>query len=151
MIKRIATAAAALCALLIGLPAAAETAKPAAAGATLTLTVEGVRSSKGQIMAALLKADPAAEKATQVAGTMVAAKDGTVTLMFPGLGDGAYAVQLFHDEDGDGKMATNLFGIPTEGYAFSNRAKASFGPPKFADMKIDIAGADTATVAVMAY
>jgi uncharacterized protein (DUF2141 family) len=48
-------------------------------------------------------------------------------------------------------MSTNMFGIPTEGYAFSNRAKATFGPPKFADMKVEIKAADTTTVAVMAY
>ena len=129
----------------------ASTKAPTSAAHTLTLTVEGVRSSKGQIMAALLKADPVSGKAIQTAATTVAAKDGAMTLVFSGLADGAYAVQLFHDEDGDGKMSTNLFGIPTEGYAFSNRAKAGFGPPSFANMKVDVAGAETSTVAIMAY
>jgi uncharacterized protein (DUF2141 family) len=135
------------------LAAGPATAEPTAQapGHTLTLTVEGVHSGDGQIMASLLKADFAAGKATQVAGTMVKAEKGVVTIRFAGLADGAYAVQLFHDEDGDGKMKTNMFGIPSEGYGFSNRAKANFGPPKFADMKVEVAGADAATAAVMAY
>lgn len=140
-------AAAALC--FIG-PALAETAvKPT--GHTLTVTIEGVRSAQGNLMVALLKADPAAGTAKQAAGTMVAAQNGAATVTFAGLADGAYAVQLFHDENGDGKMATNLFGLPTEGYGFSNRAKATFGPPKFADMKVEVRGADAATAAVLAY
>jgi len=140
-------AAAALClsAPALGQPAAAP------AGHTLTVTIEGVRSGKGNLMIALLKADPAAGVAKQAGAAMVPAQPGVGTATFAGLSDGAYAVQLFHDEDGDGKMSTNLFGLPTEGYAFSNRAKASFGPPKFSDMKVDVAGADAATVAVLAY
>jgi uncharacterized protein (DUF2141 family) len=128
-------------------------ADPAAklAGHTLTVTIEGVRSAEGNLMVALLKADPAAGKATQASAAMVAAKAGAVSITFNGLADGDYAVQMFHDEDRDGKMGTNLFGLPTEGYGFSNRAKATFGPPKFADMKVEVRGADTATAAVLAY
>jgi uncharacterized protein (DUF2141 family) len=149
MIRTALLAAAAL-AFLSG-PASAQTAAVAPSSHTLTVTIEGVRSAKGNLMVALLKADPAAGVAKQAGAAMIPAKPGAATAVFPGLEDGAYAVQLFHDEDGDGKMATNLFGMPSEGYGFSNRAKASFGPPKFADMKVDVAGGDAATVAVLAY
>ena len=35
------------------------------------------------------------------------------------------------DEDSDGVMARSLFGLPREGYGFSNDAEARFGPPRF--------------------
>jgi uncharacterized protein (DUF2141 family) len=119
--------------------------QPAPETFTLTVTVEGVQSSLGQIRASLLKADYAAGTAPSISGAVVDAVAGTTTLVFTGLSEGDYAVQLFHDEDGDGEMKTNLFGIPNEGYGFSNRAAASFGPPRFSDMKVEVrANADTA-------
>ena len=42
---------------------------------------------------------------------------------------GSYAVALFHDENDSGHMETNLLGIPTEGYGFSNNPTLYLGPP----------------------
>ncbi len=36
-----------------------------------------------------------------------------------------------HDEDGDGEFDRDFFGLPQEGYAFSNDAREPFGPPSF--------------------
>jgi uncharacterized protein (DUF2141 family) len=107
--------------------------------AELAVSVTGVRSDKGTIMAQLLKADAAKGVAVKTAGTMQAAKAGTVELLFGNLTPGDYAVMLFHDENGNQKMDSNLFGIPTEGYGFSNNAKGKFGPPKFTEMKVTVA------------
>jgi uncharacterized protein (DUF2141 family) len=117
----------------------------------LTLTIEGVRSDRGKIMAALLKADATAGVARRVDAAMTTPVVGTTTLHFDGLEPGDYAIQLFHDENGNGEMDSNLFGIPSEGYAFSNRARGSFGPPKFAQMKFTVTAAPAATAAVMNY
>jgi uncharacterized protein (DUF2141 family) len=137
--------------------AVAETAPPTPAiaavttGTTLTLTIEGVRSDKGKIYASLIKADAAASVARKAGGARGTPIVGTTTLTFEGLAPGDYAVQLFHDENDNGTMDSNLFGIPSEGYAFSNRARASFGPPKFADMKFTVTAAPATTAAVMNY
>ncbi len=136
-------AAAAMC-----LSAAAE-ATPAT-GYTLTVSVEGVRSDAGKIMAQLLKADGTTGKAIEAGGQFAAAKPGTLTLSFAGLEAGDYGVRLFHDEDGDGDLKTNLIGMPKEGFGFSNRALAKFGPPSFDEMKVSVA-ADTTTGAVLVY
>ena len=58
-----------------------------------------------------------------------AAKAGD--LVFAGLAPGEYAIAAFHDEDRDGDLNTNLLGMPTEGYGFSNEARGTFGPPGF--------------------
>jgi hypothetical protein len=38
-----------------------------------------------------------------------------------------------HGENSNGKLDTNLLGIPTEGYGFSNNATALIGTPSFSD------------------
>jgi uncharacterized protein (DUF2141 family) len=124
---------------------------PVASGTTLTLTIEGVRSDKGKIYAALLKADVVAGVARKAGGAQGVAMPGTTTLIFEGLAPGDYAVQLYHDENNNGTMDSNLFGIPSEGYAFSNRARGSFGPPKFEQMKFTVTAEPATTAAVMTY
>jgi len=42
-----------------------------------------------------------------------------------------YAVSVFHDENYNGKLDTNLLGIPREGVGASNDARGNFRPPKF--------------------
>ena len=46
---------------------------------------------------------------------------------------GRYAAQVTHDENNNKKVDRGLFGIPREGIGFSNDARISFGPPKWAD------------------
>jgi uncharacterized protein (DUF2141 family) len=44
-----------------------------------------------------------------------------------------YAVAVVHDRDGNGKLNTNLLGMPREKYGFSSDARGTFGPPSFDD------------------
>jgi uncharacterized protein (DUF2141 family) len=44
---------------------------------------------------------------------------------------GTYALAVTHDENTNGKLDTNWLGIPTEGYGFSNDAKALLSAPSF--------------------
>jgi uncharacterized protein (DUF2141 family) len=53
------------------------------------------------------------------------------TATFSGIPCGDYAIKVFHDENNSGKFLTNTFGIPRVEYAFSNNARAMFGPPSF--------------------
>lgn len=130
------------------------TAEPAVAApqtTSLTVSIEGVRSPKGKVRAGLLKADLAAGVANSAGGVVEAASVGSMTLTFQGLEPGEYAVQIFHDENDNGEMDSNLFGIPSEGYGFSNGAKASFGPPKFSEMKVVVGAEPAQTTARMSY
>lgn len=64
----------------------------------------------------------------------VDAKKDVTHVVFKEVPYARYAIAILHDENSNGKMDTNLFGIPREGYCVSNDAKGStFGPPKFAD------------------
>ena len=50
---------------------------------------------------------------------------------FEDIPPGTYALAVVHDENMNGKLDTNLLGVPKEGYGFSNDAKALFGAPSF--------------------
>lgn len=116
---------------------------------SLTVNVEGVRSARGQILAELVTPEPGGGL-RRAAATSAAARAGALTLRFGDLPPGDYAVRLFHDEDGDGRMKTGALGRPAEGFGFSNGARARLGPPSFGEMKVAVAG-DARTVARLAY
>lgn len=44
---------------------------------------------------------------------------------------GTYALAVIHDENTNGKLDKNWLGVPTEGYGFSNDAKALLSAPTF--------------------
>jgi uncharacterized protein (DUF2141 family) len=46
---------------------------------------------------------------------------------------GTYAMVVIHDENMNGKLDTNVLGIPKEGYGFSKDAKKWLGTPTFSD------------------
>ncbi len=50
---------------------------------------------------------------------------------FEDIAPGTYALALIHDENMNGELDTNWLGVPTEGYGFSNDAKALLGAPSF--------------------
>ncbi|MCH9852515.1 MAG: DUF2141 domain-containing protein [Alphaproteobacteria bacterium] len=62
-------------------------------------------------------------------------KNPTQILALP---DGIYAISAFHDLNDDGELNRNLVGLPTEPYGFSNDARGTFGPAKFADAQFTI-------------
>ena len=120
----------------------------AASGATVTVLVVGMHSSKGQVQCLLYaggvgfpgKPDKA------VAKLIVPISDQAATCAFPNLAPGDYAIELFHDENGNGKLDTGFMGIPSEGFGASNDAPEKFGPPKYADAKFQVTGDQTLTI-----
>ena len=131
-------------AALIALPALAisET-SGAAQAAELTIAVSGVKSAEGRVYVALHRAAAGVKFPDQkgaVAGAWRKAQKGGFSVTFTGLAPGRYAVNGFHDTDGDGELDTNLLGIPTEGYGFGNGAAGSFGPPDFTAASIAVEG-----------
>lgn len=57
--------------------------------------------------------------------------DGVAQWVFGGMPAGRYAVKSFADQNGNAKLDTNLIGLPTERYGFSNNARGRMGPPGF--------------------
>jgi len=65
------------------------------------------------------------------------AKGALHSLSFDDLSPGRYAVAVYVDRNGDGKLGTGMFGIPNEPYGFSG-GRGSFGPPDFADAAFEL-------------
>ena len=117
------------------------TAPAAALADTLTITVTGVRDDKGTVRAAIYDNEASFPKLGEArAAAIVKAAAGEIRLVIENLPPGRYAVAAFHDENDNGKLDRDSLGIPTEGYGFSNDARGSFGPPKFAQAAFQLGG-----------
>lgn len=57
-------------------------------------------------------------------------------ITFEDLPKGTYAISLYHDVNGNGKLDTNFWGIPKEPYGFSNNPRIFMGPPSFEESQI---------------
>jgi uncharacterized protein (DUF2141 family) len=51
---------------------------------------------------------------------MTKVQDTQARCDFINIPKGIYALAVIYDENMDGKLGTNLLGVPTEGYGFSN-------------------------------
>jgi uncharacterized protein (DUF2141 family) len=104
--------------------------------ATLAVHFIGLKSSQGAVMVAVYNSEAtyensgtASEAATRTAKLEI--KDGTAVTTLEGIQPGQYAIKAFHDLNGDAKLNTNLFGIPTEPVAFSNDAPVHMHAPSW--------------------
>jgi uncharacterized protein (DUF2141 family) len=112
------------------------------ATSTLVIRVVGAKNSKGQIAIALFNAEAGfpgdKSKAIRTLQAKIDPQSLSAQLALDNLPLGDYAVAVFHDENMNGQLDKNMFGIPKEGYGFSNTPKKSMGPPKFADAKFQL-------------
>lgn len=110
-----------------------------AAQHTLRMKIKGVESAKGKVSAALYTDQNSFLKFDKVFKSVSAkAEKGGTRLIVENLPDGDYAVAVFHDKNGNGKLDTNFLGIPKEPVAFSNAKMKTFGPPKFKECAFSI-------------
>lgn len=105
-----------------------------ALAADITVEIQPLPSSEGMVMVSLFDR-PAGFPSGVSYGQQIAASRQVagqpLRLVFTQLPPGRYALSAYHDKDGNGKLGTNLMGIPNEPMGFSNNAKASFGPASF--------------------
>ena len=123
----------ALCAvLLFANPAAIAFSQSSCPG--IHVKILSIRNSTGAVACALFES-PAGfpteflHSATNI--MMIKVKDAQARCDFEDIPPGTYALAVIHDENMNGKLDTNLLGVPTEGYGFSNDAKAFLRAPSF--------------------
>lgn len=97
---------------------------------TLTLEVRGIEHPEGYLYVAVYNQADNFLK-TPVAAFRAEVTGQTVSMPCTGLPAGEYAIALFHDLNGNGRLDTGRFGIPTEPVAFSNDAEGIMGPPPY--------------------
>src|SRR5258707_14048410 len=103
----------------------------------VTVTITDLRSDKGKLYLSLFNTAEGYPKKALAAFRLASASilSGKCTIVLYDIPKGIYAIACYHDENNNGKIDSNLFGIPTEGTGASNNAKGSWGPPKFGDAK----------------
>lgn len=128
---------------------------PAFAG-DVRIDIKGIRSDSGAIMIGLYDSDAGFRSAIKrsadvgllndplrVAGLALRAQPGERSVILPQLPPGRYAIIAFHDANDDGKLNESPWGVPTEGYGFSNNATGFLAAPTF-DAAAFAVGADGA-------
>lgn len=131
---RARTAALAACLLALSLAA-----PRGARAADLSVEVTRLRSDAGYVHVALYAVpERFPDSDGMIVDRVVKAAAGGARVVFAGLAAGTYALAVYHDENGNRQFDQGLFGIPLEGYAFSNGATGFLGPPRFADAAVTV-------------
>jgi uncharacterized protein (DUF2141 family) len=117
---------------------------------SITVVVKGLKAGGTVYVSLFNQAEGYPTKAEKAyKKDMRKVSSGQEKFVFKDIPFGTYAASVWHDENDNGKMDTNLIGIPKEGTGASNDAKGKMGPPKFKDasFKVD-KQAVTATINV---
>ncbi|WP_394225251.1 DUF2141 domain-containing protein [Pseudoalteromonas spongiae] len=116
---------------------------------TVQFNIEGIQHDKGKLYIQLFKGENNFKKGEAHNVAIVNAKKGQLTVTFNDVEPGNYAIRYFHDENNNQDFDNNMFGMPIEGYGFSNNAPVNFGPPSYQQMTFivsDVAVINSSTV-----
>jgi uncharacterized protein (DUF2141 family) len=103
----------------------------------LTVEMDNFRNNSGLVKVGLYNSEGTFLGQTyKKLASKIADQKATVT--FEGIEKGEYAVSIYQDENLNGFMDKNLFGIPSEDYMASNNEKGFMGPPKYDKAKFII-------------
>ena len=108
-------------------------AAPSVEAATLVIRAEGVQSAQSMVYVGIC--DASFDEATCPYRDRKPARQGIVELRVRNVKPGAYAIAVFHDTNGNGKLDRSLIGLPSEPYGFSNDVGRR-GAPDFEAAKI---------------
>jgi uncharacterized protein (DUF2141 family) len=104
-----------------------------AQAATLVIRAEGVQSAQNMVYAGIC--DTSFEEATCPYKDREPARAGVVEMRVRNVKPGSYAIAVFHDTNGNGKLDRSFIGLPSEPYGFSNDVGRR-GPPNFEAARI---------------
>jgi uncharacterized protein (DUF2141 family) len=124
----------------------------ASEASSILVDIDGLRSNRGQIMACMTanpKTFPDCQKDPYARHLTVPAANGE-TVQFRDVPQGRYAIALFHDENGNGRMDKMMM-LPKEGFGFSRDAPLQFGPPRFGAASFQVGPAQLKTAIKVRY
>lgn len=107
---------------------------------TLEVEVSNLKSTEGYVYLQIFSNEDDFMK-NPFKRTKVESIEGeSVILKLEELPFGDYSISVMHDQNMNGEMDKGTFGIPKEGYGFSNNAKGMFGPPSYEDTEFTFEG-----------
>lgn len=149
--RRVRAAVLALATLTLGsaasVPLAAQSTATPPPGCTgpasatwLNVVVEGVRNGNGLVAITLYADDPSkflAKRGSLYVGRVNATAGTTRGCIFVPK-PAVYALAIYHDENADTKFDRTGFGLPAEGFGFSNNAATLAGLPQFRTVRLSV-------------
>lgn len=99
--------------------------------ATLDLSISNIKVAKGTLFVAVYNSQPNFLNVSKASlcQTFPITQTGKQNFKLPALSPGYYAICCFQDLNGNQRLDTNLFGVPTEPYGFSRNARPKFRAP----------------------
>ncbi|BAU14633.1 hypothetical protein LEP3755_51840 [Leptolyngbya sp. NIES-3755] len=111
----------------------------------LRIVVDGTRQQQGQVCVSLFGGSQGfpdrGDRA--VRAQCVPVGKGRTAVTFQNIAFGNYAIAVYHDRNGNGKLDRNFLGIPTEGFGFSRNPVIRTGAPRFNEAAVFVAGTET--------
>lgn len=104
--------------------------------APLQVVVEGVESSKGNVMVAVCTEREFLQPHCSYNG-QAKARPGPVVITVE-VPPGTYAAQAYQDEDNSTDLTQNMLGLPVEPLGFSNNATIRLSAPRFRDAAFQV-------------
>lgn len=121
----------------------------------LNVAINGLQNAEGQVCVKLFSGSAGFpnddDSAVQRQCVAIGEDELPTVVTFKDVQPGSYAIAAYHDSNGDEQLNRGTFGIPTEGYAFSNDAVAETGPATFEDAVFLVVGPNTAIQIEMKY
>lgn len=105
--------------------------------ADLRVNIASIEQGKGHVLVALYADESAYASGKANFSSSIKADQQQQVVTFKNLPEGEYAIKMYQDENDNNKLDFNMFGIPKEGYGFSNNV-GMFGAPAYSEAKFII-------------
>lgn len=110
---------------------------------TFNLQITGFASDEGNAFVEVLDA-----KGDVVSQEVIPIKNKKVSKKISIPATGKYGVKVFHDENDNKKLDTNMVGYPTERWGTSNDVRPAFRAPKLDEILVDVKSNDIIKIAI---
>lgn len=115
----------------------------------IVINLNGMKNTNGKVNVALYNSEQTFNDPSQAYRLLFfPTTGGNMIIQVDSLPAGQYAFGIFHDENDNASIDANFVGIPQEGFAFSNNALGSFGPPTWAQAQFDLPVKSTITQSI---
>lgn len=133
MKKMVITAGVIVLAVLVSVAFGQSVLEASSKKGNIKVFVDGFKSDKGFAKIGLCNSAEIFKNSeeTAVISTTTRIIQGKAEYLFEGVHFGTYAVTVYHDENGNGKLDKGAFGKPLELYGFSNNVRELFKRPAY--------------------
>ena len=102
------------------------------------VVIEGVRSKKGKLVIAIFKDQESFEKRTPIKKVVLNKSEIKRNEIVFTISPGTYGISVLDDENDNNIMDYNFFGMPKEGFGFSNYFHKGLSKPHFDSFQFEI-------------